>query len=80
MHDMQYHGGVRAEYRMEVLRTYKSAFERQTNEPMRITIFQKSKHVININNKSEWNSQQIERLRAVHVGGDITNNDTNPLI
>ena len=81
MHDIMHHNGQKAEYRMEIIRKYKSAFERQSNEPMRIKLDIKSKYKTNINSKTEWNSQSIERLRAIPVGGNnansITDNNTN---
>ena len=51
-HDIIYHNEQRAEYRMEVLRNYKTAFERQSNEPVRINLSKRSKHIININSKN----------------------------
>ena len=67
------HNGIKGSYRMEILRNYKSAFERQSNEPVRINLAKRSKHIININSKNEWHSQQIERLKVVPIGGDSIN-------
>ena len=50
---------------MKILRKYKSAFERQNNEPARIKI---SKTAENLNSKLEWNAQNIQRIRIVPLG------------
>ena len=72
-HDLQEHGGAKSEYKMIILRKYKNAFERQSNEPIRIKLANKNE---NLNSKTEWHSQQVERLRSVEVGEQNRNNDT----
>ena len=61
---------------MKILRKYATAFERQANEPMRIKLTKKED---NLNSKSEWNSQQVDRLRIVNLGEktitDVTRNN-----
>ena len=56
---------------MEVLRKYKSAFERQNNEPTRIKI---AKPGTNINSKTEWNNQNIQRLQSINIGREHQTN------
>ena len=44
---------------------YSNTFEKQSNEPMRIKL---SKAGCNLNSKTEWHSQEVERLRLTQVG------------
>ena len=73
-HDKLEHNGEKADYRMTVLRKYKSAFERQNNEPARIKI---SKVGENINSKLEWNNQAIERIRNVDIYSNRIENENS---
>ena len=75
LHDNKEKNREKAEYRMAIIQKYKSSFQRQCNEPMRIKIAKKSKHITNINSKTEWNSQCIDRLRAIPVGGEYNNDN-----
>ena len=70
IHDMEQHNGNKADYSMTILRKYKTSFERQNNEPARIKIAKPNE---NINSESEWNSQTIERIKAVQIGENYKN-------
>ena len=65
IHDLQEHMGVPSKYQMKIIRKYSNAFERQQNEPMRIKL---AKTGTNLNSKTEWHSQEVERLRLTQVG------------
>ena len=58
------HQGIKAEFKMAVLRNYASCMERQVNEAVRITMF---KGDMMLNSKSEW--QEAPKVRVVPVQG-----------
>ena len=70
-HDTNEHNGIKAEYSMTVIQKYRSTFERQNNEPYRIKL---NKPEESLNSKTEWNSQQTERLVKVDRYGNKSTN------